>query len=67
MIVESILALLAFNAPAQAPGLVRPYASHEQCLVEAEKLNRSEPQLRDKAGRELGLEFVCLKVSRVSV
>lgn len=67
MIVESILALAALNLPTVPPELLRPFASHEQCMVEAEKMNKTVEELRTPPAREAGYEFICLKVSRVLI
>lgn len=49
------------------PQFIAPMFSREQCLVEAEKRNRTDENLRDPAVRQLGGEFVCLKIERALV
>lgn len=47
-----------------APQFVRPYPERDACMVEAEKRNRTTPELQTPEVRALGGEFVCLKVVR---
>ncbi len=63
----SILALVALANPAIEPGLLERFQSHEACMVEADKRNRTDPDLRTQLAREAGIEYVCLKVVRSGV
>lgn len=46
------------------PVVLAPFDDLPTCLVEAEKLNNRDEQLRSKQGQALGAEAVCLTVRR---
>ncbi len=63
--IEYILAF-AFLAEldSEAPKLIAPFKTHEQCVAMAMQRNQTEEGLRDPAIRAKGGEFVCLKIVR---
>lgn len=50
-----------------APKAVQWFEAREGCMTEATKQNQTNEKLRDQEARELGLEFVCLKVERAQI
>lgn len=50
-----------------APVILAPFKDLDSCLVAAEKLANTEPQLKSKSAREVGAEAVCLTVQAVIV
>ena len=67
MIVTAILALMPLFTPDVPPKMIRGMASQEECSILADKLNRTDEDLRKPEARVDGLEYVCLKVSRSRV
>ena len=67
MIVGSILALVAFGSPLEAPKLLEAFADHGACMVAADKRNRTDEALRTPALRAVGAEYACLKIVRGGV
>lgn len=66
--VEWILAYaLLTKVDTSAPQMIAPMPSRSACLAEAEKRNRTDERLREKAVRAAGGEFVCLHIVRVTV
>lgn len=65
MLTASILALAALAAADKPPALLQVFGSHEACMIEAERLNRTDADLRKTSARVAGLEYVCLQVKRV--
>jgi hypothetical protein len=47
------------------PYSVSPFTSGEDCLIEAEKKNKTETEFLKNLGE--GAEFACLKIQRVTV
>lgn len=46
------------------PQIISPHATLSDCMVEAEKRNRSDESLRTNEARAKGLEYVCLHVKQ---
>lgn len=65
--VSYILALALLKVPESAPKLIAPHTSRESCMVDAAKLNSTDAQLRSKGAREIGAEYVCLKIERTTI
>lgn len=64
--IEYILAVAFLNAmEARKPHMVGPMPSRSACMAAAEKANKTDEQMRDPQLRELGAEYVCLKVEKV--
>jgi hypothetical protein len=51
----------------RAPMPVGPFKSQDACFSEALKRNKTDPQLQRNDLRELGAEYVCLKIERSGV
>jgi len=62
-----ILAFTLLNVPEAAPELMAPHKSRESCMVAAAKLNNTDESLRSKGAREVGAEYVCLKIERTTI
>ena len=66
--IEYILAVAFLNVmDARKPHMVLPMETRSACMAEAEKRDKQDEQLRDPQLRELGAEYVCLKVKRFGV
>lgn len=66
--IEYILAIAMLNNLKEtAPKLVQPHESKESCYQDAEKRNQTDDGLRSVQARELGAEYVCLKIERVRI
>ncbi len=61
------LAIVFFLAMTTEPIPLSGPFDKETCMIKAEKSNRTNKAVREKEARELGAEFVCLKVERVTV
>ena len=59
------LAIVFFLSFETEPIIIDGPLKQEECRVIADKQNRNNPVMRDKKVREMGGEFVCLKVERV--
>lgn len=67
MVIEWILAYAMLNMLHQsAPVPVAAMTSRSACMAEAERRNRTDENLRDPKVRQLGGEFVCLRIVRVT-
>ncbi len=73
MIVTYYLAFVLVFAPTEAPEILEGFkgtgqtSAQVECQIEADKQNRNNPVVRDPKVREMGGEFVCLKVERLYV
>jgi hypothetical protein len=67
VLIEYYLALVALGATSVAPTIISGHKVKSECMVLAEKLNRSVVELRTPQNRAIGLEVVCLKVTRVLI
>ena len=66
--IEFILAIAAMNALRTEPPLfVAAVTTHEACMAEALKRNQNDERLRLPEMREIGAEYVCLKIVRAGV
>lgn len=66
--IEAILAYaMMFHLEDSRPQLMVPFTSLAACLIEAEKLNRTDEDLRDPRVRAVGGEYVCLVIKKVGV
>lgn len=63
----SFLAGVGLNAPHQSAVLLKWYPKHDDCVAEAVKLNQSNERLREPDAREIGAEYVCLRIERGAV
>jgi hypothetical protein len=61
------LAGLQLNEPTHGPKLLKWFAKRKDCLDTTVELNRSIPELHTKEAREMGAEFVCLRIERGGV
>lgn len=62
--VTYILALAFLNVADAAPKLLEPHKTQDACHAAANARNRKDEGLQTQQARELGAEFVCLKVER---
>ncbi len=73
MMITYYLALVLLLNHEAAPKPIRGFSdtnistAKEQCEIEAEKENHTNPIVRDPDVRAAGGEFVCLKVERIHV
>lgn len=67
MLLASILALVSLTNSDIKPSLLKEFKSHEACMVEADRRNRTDTDLRKRVAREESIEYVCLKVVRSRV
>lgn len=67
------LAFVLLHNPAQPPEILEGYkgtgqtSAQVECQIEADKQNRNNPIVRDPKVRDMGGEFVCLKMERLYV
>ncbi len=59
------LALVFLLSDNMEPQIMSVPITKEECFTEADKQNRNNPIVRDKKLRDLGIEFVCLKMERL--
>ena len=66
--VTHLLAVVFFaEAETRRPFIVSPMFSADECMKQAEKLNKTDEQMRRPDLRAMGAEYVCLKIQRVTV
>lgn len=62
-----ILALMLILNPAKAPKLLAPHTSYDDCMEAAIEATKDDHRLRTPEAQAVQVEYVCLKVIRITI